>query len=183
MATSVVNPEYLITHRTLTTLKTMAASREFVRSQDEAVRSVVPSAVLRWVTLEGGEHNQQTGFVNIPRPCILVTPMPVKESAGGTSCAQDIVVTMVVQIVDDSASSRQSSGPYRTYTDWMNRIRHEILDDPTLFRQDFNPAIADPYGVWPKDRVPSDPQKLWRHSQQVAAFSFFVKVRQHRAWE
>lgn len=183
MATTVVSPEYLITERTLTTLRAMAADRQFVRSYEEAVRSVVPAAVMRWITLEGGEQNQNNGFVNVPKPCILVTPLPVKESTSGTSCAQDTVVTMVVQIVDDSASSRQSSGPYRTYVDWMNRIRHEILDSQTLFRQDFNAAIADPYGVWPKDRVPSDPQKLWRHSQQVAAFSFFVKVRQHRAWE
>ena len=183
MATSVVSPEYLITHRTLTTLKTMAADREFVRSADEAVRTVVPSAVLRWITIEGGSHNQQAGYVNIPKPCILVTPLPTKEGTGGVNCAQDEVVTMVIQIVDDSASSRQSSGPYRTYVDWMNRIRHEILDSATLFRQDFNAAIADPYGVWPKDRVPSDPQRLWRHSQQVSAFSFYVKVRHHRTRE
>lgn len=180
MATNVVSPEWTILDRTIKELRKMAAEREFVRSGNEAVRSVVPSAVLRWITLEGGDQNQNNGFVNIPRPGMLVTSLPVKETAAGVSCAHDIIVTIVIQIVDDSSSSRQSSGPVQTYMDWMNRVRHKILGSPMIFRQDFNPAIADPYGVWAKDRIPSDPQKLWRHSQQVAAFSFFVIVRQHR---
>jgi hypothetical protein len=183
MATEVMSPEFLILNRTLVTLKTMAANAEFTRSENEAVRSVKPSTILRWITLEGADQNQQGGFVNLPKPSILVTPMPVKSAIeGGVSCANDEVITIVIQIVDDSAGSRASSGPYRTYVDWMNRIRHTILDDPTLFRADFDPSIADPYYVGPKDRVPADPQKLWRHSQSVAAFSFFVKVRHHRAW-
>lgn len=183
MTTEVISPEHVILARTLTTLKTMAADREFIRSADESVRSIGPNMVLRWTTLEGASHNQQGGFVNVPKPCLLVTPMPVKSAIeGGVACANDEIVTIVIQVVDDSAGSRASSGPYRTYVDWMNRIRHTILDDLTLFRGDFDPAVADPYYTGPKDRVPADPQRLWRHSQTVAAFSFFVKVRHHRAW-
>lgn len=183
MTTAVISPEYLILDRTILTLKNMAAEREFVRSADEAVRSVVPNTVLRWTTLEGSQQNQQNGFINVPKPAILVTSMPVKSAVeGGVACANDEIITIVIQIVDDSSGSRSSSGPYRTYVDWMNRIRHEILDNLTLFRADFDPAVADPYYTGPKDRVPADPQKLWRHSQSVAAFSFFVKVRHHRAW-
>lgn len=183
MATDVVSPEHVILERTLTTLKTMAAEREFTRSANEAVRSIFPNTVLRWITLEGSQQNQQSGFVNVPKPSLLVTPMPVKSAQeGGVSCANDEIVTIVIQIVDDSAGSRASSGPYRTYVDWMNRIRHTILTNTQLFRQDFTAAVADPYYVGPKDRVPSDPQKLWRHDQAVAAFSFFVKVRHHRDW-
>lgn len=182
MATTVVSPEYLILYRTLRTLRAMAAEREFVRSASEAVRSVLPATVLQWRTLEGSDHNQQTGFVNLPKPCILVTCLPVRESTGGVNCANDEIVTIVIQIVDDTGGSQISQQPIRTYMDWMNRIRHEILDNLLIFRQDFDPAIADPYLVHPKDRVPADPQKLWYHEQQVAAFSFFVKVRHHRTW-
>lgn len=183
MATTVVSPERLIWERTLTTLRTMAGEREFTRSAGEVVRSVSPKAILRWITTEGAEHNQNVGFVNIPKPAILVTCLGIKEAAeGGVNCAQDIVVTIVIQIVDDSTGATQSQGPYATYMDWINRIRHRILGSQTIFRQDFaDPGVADPYGHWAKNRVPTDPQRLWRHSQQVAAFAFFVKVRQHRA--
>lgn len=179
MADKVTSPEWVILERTVKELKKMAAERQFIRSGNEAVRSVFPSAVLRWITLEGGEQN--TNFMNIPKPCMLVTPMPVKESPTGTACANDAIVTIVIQAVDDNSSSRQSSGPVQSYMDWMNRIRNQILGNPMIFRQDFNPAVADPYGVWAKDRIPADPQRFWRHQQAVSAFSFFVKVRQHRS--
>jgi hypothetical protein len=178
---NVVSPESVILERTLTTLKKMAARREFVRSRNEAVRSIVPNTVLRWRTLEGARHNSQDGVVNVPRPCMLLTLLNTKTAVeGGTNCAEDEVIWVTVQIVDDTNGSRISSGPYRTYSDWINRIRHEILETPTLFRQDFDPAIADPYYVGVKDRVPTDSQRLWTHDQQVAVFAFFVKVRHHR---
>jgi len=182
MTTSVTNPEWLILNRCLTTLREMAADREFVRSASEMVASVKPAQIYQWRTLEGGDHNQQSGFVNIPTPSILVTVMPVRGGAGGVNCADDEVVTVVIQIIDAATGSQISRGPIRTYGDWMNRIRHTFLDDLTIFRQDFDPAVADPYIVVPKDRVPADPQKLWYHEQQVAAFSFYVKVRHHRTW-
>jgi hypothetical protein len=178
---TVVSPEYVILERTLTTLRTMAMEREFVRSGNEAVRSITANTVLRWRTLEGARHNNNDGVVNVPKPCLLVSMLPVRPvMEGGTNCAEDEVIIITIQIVDDTAGSRVSSGPYRTYIDWMNRIRHRIMETATLFRQDFDPAIADPYYVGAKDRVPSDPQKLWAHDQQVAVFAFFVKVRHHR---
>lgn len=178
---AVVSPEYVILERTLTTLRTMAMEREFTRSGNEAVRSITANTVLRWRTLEGARHNQNDGVVNVPKPCLLVSLLPVRTGMeAGTNCAEDEVVWITIQIVDDTSGSRASSGPYRTYLDWMNRIRHELLETPMLFRQDFDPAIADPYYVGTKDRVPADPQKLWAHDQQVAVFAFFVKVRHHR---
>ena len=179
MTTPVLNPEWLILSRTLTTLRSMASSNQFVRSGSDAVRRVTAQQIFSWRTLEGGDHNQQSGFVNLPMPCILVTVMPVKGGAGGVSCADDEVITVVIQIVDNASGPQLSIGPVRTYGDWMNRIRHRLLQ-MALFHQDFDPTVADPYITIPRDRVPADPQKLWFHDQQVAAFSFSVKVRHHR---
>ena len=179
MATTTFSPEWTILDRTHKTLVNMAASGEFVRSTNEAVRSVGVKQVFKWRTLEGSDHNQQSGIVNMPFPCILVSIVPVKSSSSN-NCSDDELVTVAVQIVDDATGPAISQGPLRSYMDWMNRIRKAIIGNLTLFRQDFTPATADPYITVAKDRVPSDPQKLWSHEQQVAAFSFYVKVRHRR---
>lgn len=182
MTTPVSSPEWLIFNRTLQTVRDMASRKEFVRSEKEAVMSVRPAQVLPWKTLEGGDHNQQAGFVNLPVPAMLITPMTTRGGSKGSNHSDDEIVTIVVQVVDSATGPTISQTPIRTYMDWMNRIRHTVLESPRLFRQDFNPAQADPYLCLAKDRVPSDPQRLWTHEQQVAAFSFLVKVRHSRAW-
>jgi len=178
MATAVDSPEWLILSRTLATIKTMAAEREFVRSSGEAVRSIGPSQVRPWITPQGARYNSNDGTVNIPLPSILVSPYPVKgANSSGTNCADDEMVQMVIQICDTAIMPAASRGPIRTYMDWMNRIRSRILNDLTLFRQDFDPAVADPFAVKAKDRVPADPDRLTIHDQKVAVFSFVVFVR------
>lgn len=178
MATSVESPEWLIMNRTLITIRTMAAEREFVRSNGEAVRSVGPNQVRPWITQQGAKQNNNDGTVNIPLPAILVSPYPVKAAqSSGTNCAEDEMIQMVIQICDTAIMPAASRGPIRTYMDWMNRIRARIVDDLTIFRQDFDPAIADPFNCKSKDRVPADPDRLIIHDQKVAMFSFVVFVR------
>lgn len=180
MTTAVFNPEYTILKRILTKLRTMAAENEFTASQDEGVWPVGPQQIIQWRTLEGSEQNQQNRLINIPIPAILVTQLPARGSAQeGVNCADDEAIGYVIQIVDGIAHPYSSQGPIRTYGDWMNRMRHAFVSDLTIFRQDFDPAKADPWLVKAKDRVPSDPQKLWSHDQQVAAFSLVVYVRHH----
>ena len=179
MTTSVANPEWLVLNRTLTKIKQMAAEREFVPSIGEPVHSVGPLAVFGWRTLEGTEHNQQSRFIHLPNPCILITALAVRGAQHeGVNCADDEAIPIVIQIVDTIAHP-MSSLALRTYGDWMNRMRHAMIADLTLFRQDFDPATADPFLTKARDRVPADPQKLWSHDQQVAAFSFVVYVRHH----
>lgn len=180
MAMTINSPEWLILSRTLKRLREAAAAREFVCSYNEPVLPLNPSSVLQWKTLEGSTHNVHDGFVNIPMPAMLVTLMPVKPSlTSGVTCADDEQITVVIQIVDNTPMNMASSTPLRTHIDWMNRIRHFILTEQRLFKQDFDPQIADPWQVRARNRVPADPDKLWRHDQQVAAFSFIVFVRHH----
>lgn len=178
MSTDVVSPEWLVFDRTMKTLKTMAAERQFVRSGNEAVRSVGPLQVRPWVTTQGAKMNDNDGTVNIPLPAILVSPVPVKAaSSSGTNCAEDEVIQIAIQICDSTVMPAASRGPFRTYMDWMNRMRSRLVDDLTLFRQDFDPALSDPFLVRSKDRVPADPDRLLIHDQKVAMFSFVVFVR------
>jgi hypothetical protein len=180
MASKVSSPEWMILARTIKRLKKAAADREFVCSMNEPVLPLNPSSVLQWKTLEGSNHNQHDGFVNIPLPSILVTLMPVKPSlTAGVNCADDEQITIVLQLVDNTPMNLASMTPIRTHIDWMNRIRRIFLSETILFKQDFDPSIADPWQVRARDRVPSDPTKLWQHDQQVAAFSFVVFVRHH----
>lgn len=180
MATAIYSPEWLILRRSLLRLKEMAASREFVSSHNEPVLPILPSSVLQWKTLEGSNHNQHDGFVNIPMPAALVTLMPVNPSLSpGVNCADDEQITVVIQLVDQTPMNLASMSPQRTHIDWMNRIRHVMLTEMTLFKQDFDSERADPWQVRARNRVPTDPDKLWRHDQQVAAFSFIVFVRHH----
>lgn len=183
MTLSVVNPEWLILNRTVLTLREMAIDGKFRKSADEAVFPVHPKAIIPWKTVQGHTHNQNDGYVNLNLPGILVSVSSIKGSTLGVNCADDEPISIVIQIVDSANGPQASMGPMRTYGDWMNRIRHTILSDPTLFRQDMDPAIADPYVVYARDRVPSDPQKLWTHEQQVAVISFLVMVRHHRTAE
>lgn len=180
MTTPVFNPEYTLTTRIINTLKAMAAEGEFTASAQESVWPVSPQQVFLFKTLEGSEQNQQNRIINLPLPAVLVTQMPAKGSAmEGVNCADDEAIPFVIQIADSIAHPSSSLTPTRTYTDWMNRIRHKFVSDLTIFRQDFDPAVADPWLVKARDRVPSDPQKLWSHDQQVAAFMLVVYVRHH----
>lgn len=178
--TPVTNPEWLILDRTVKTLREMAANGNFAASRGEAVFPVHPKAIVPWKTVQGHTHNMSDGLVNMTTPCMLVTVTSVKGSTMGVNCADDEPISIVIQIVDQTNGPQASMTAIRTYGDWMNRIRHTILGDLVLFRQDMDPAIADPYVVYARDRVPSDPQRLWTHEQQVAVFSFMVMVRHHR---
>lgn len=180
MTTAVVNPEWCIQNRTVLTLRAMAVEGEFRRSDVEPVMPVHPKAIIAWVTPQGHTQNASDGFVNINMPGMLVSTNSVKGSTQGVNCADDEYIGVMVQIVDNAVGPQASMTPLRTYGDWMNRIRHRILDNHTLFRQDMDPAIADPYVVFARDRVPSDPQRLLVHEQRVAVFTFVVAVRHHR---
>lgn len=178
--TPVTNPEWLILDRTVKTLSEMAANGNFAASRGEAVFPVNPKAIIPWKSTSGHPHNNSDGFVNIIMPGILVTTLSVKGSTQGVNCADDEAIACVVQIVDVAAGPQASMHPIRTYGDWMNRIRHKVLSEMTLFKQDMDPAVADPYLVMAKDRLPVDPQRMTVHEQSVAMFSFVVYVRHHR---
>jgi hypothetical protein len=182
MTDRIESPEWLIGDRVLKTLRQMAAENVFVASEGEAVFPIRPQSVLPWITMEGSDHNRQAGMVNLPMSAILVTTMPVDGGGRGVNTAEDEVIVVVIQLTGPATGSRVSQRPIRTYSDWMNQIRRKMLGDPLLFRQDFDPSVADPYLVMSKRRIPADPQSLWHHEQRIAAFSFYVKVRHYRVY-
>jgi hypothetical protein len=170
-------PEWNILNRTLTIVRDMAAAKKFVASQGEVVRSVAPNAVRVWKAVEQGRG--ESGLTNLALPAIRVTVLPVDSTIGaGLNCADDEVVRVAVQILDSSNYS--SSGPLRTYMDWMLLIRSALLQIPNPFLQDADVEVYDPYVVHIVKRLSAEAQSLIRHEQQVAMLSFQVMVRHHR---
>jgi hypothetical protein len=64
--------------------------------------------------------------------------------------------------------------------DWMAAIRLKFTAVPNPFQQDADPAVYDPYVVFPLDRVPAEARSLLQNQDQVAMFTFLVMVRHHR---
>jgi hypothetical protein len=155
----------------------MAATKVFVASQGEVVRTIAPNAVKVWKAVEQGRG--ETGLVNLALPAIRISVLPVDSTIGaGLNCADDEVVRVAIQILD--SSNFDQSGPLRTYMDWMDSIRSELLQVPNPFLQDADVAVYDPYVVHMVKRLPAEAQSLIRHEQQVAMLSFQVMVRHHR---
>lgn len=170
-------PEWNILNRTKLILKDMAATKQFVASQGEVVRSVSPDAIRIWKAVEQGRG--LNGFENIGLPAIRVTSLPVESTIGaGLNCADDEVVRIAIQILD--MSNYDQSNPIRTYMDWMDLIRTELLAIPNPFLQDADVEVYDPYVVHIVKRLSAEAQSLVRHEQQVALFTFQVMVRHHR---
>lgn len=170
-------PEWNILNRTLTIVRDMAATKVFVASQGEVVRAVAPNAIKVWKAVEQGRG--ETGLVNLALPAIRISVLPVDSTIGaGLNCADDEVVRVAIQILDSSNFDR--SGPLRTYMDWMDSIRSELLQIPNPFLQDADVEVYDPYVVHIVKRLPAEAQSLIRHEQQVAMLSFQVMVRHHR---
>ena len=170
-------PEWNILNRTKLILKDMAATKQFVASQGEVVRSVPPEAVRVWKAVEQGRG--ANGIEHIALPAIRVTSLPVESTIGaGLNCADDEVVRIAIQILD--MSNYDSSGPLQTYMDWMALIRTEVLAIPNPYLQDADVEVYDPYVVHIVKRLSAEAQSLIRHEQQVALFTFQVMVRHHR---
>lgn len=170
-------PEWNILNRTRLILESMAATRQFTASQGEVVRPVPPNAIRVWKAVEQGRG--ENGIQNIALPAIRITSLPVESTIGaGLNCADDEVVRIAIQILD--VSNYDSSGPLRTYMDWMDRIRTELLAVPNPFLQDADVEVYDPFVVHIIKRLSAEAQSLVRHEQQVALFTFQVMVRHHR---
>jgi|694.fasta_scaffold00458_58 hypothetical protein len=170
-------PEWNILNRTRLILESMAATRQFTASQGEVVRPVPPNAIRVWKAVEQGRG--ENGIQNIALPAIRITSLPVESTIGaGLNCADDEVVRIAIQILD--VSNYDSSGPLRTYMDWMDLIRTELLAVPNPFLQDADVEVYDPFVVHIIKRLSAEAQSLVRHEQQVALFTFQVMVRHHR---
>lgn len=175
-------PEWNILDRTVTIVKTLAAERSFTASQGERVRSVTPAAVKFVKVVEGGNQiRSSTGVSNIILPGILICSLPVESLLNaGLNCADDEAHRISIQIIDSSGGPQGNQRPLRTYMDWMDLIRTELLTIPNPFLQDADVEVYDPFVVHIIKRLPAEAQSLVRHDQQVAMLNFQVMVRHHR---
>jgi hypothetical protein len=176
------SPEWAILNRLFLLVSEMAAGNQFVPSAGEAVRPVLPHAVRVWKANEGGATTRTaSGFTNILLPGILLSPVGVQAvPQSGVNCADDESHLFLVQVVDTAPDPAGHSTPIRTYLDWIELIRGQLLAHPNPFLQDATPSEYDPFIVHVRRRTPVDPTFLLRHRQQVAALSFQVTVRHHR---
>lgn len=167
--------------RTRREIAAMAASKQFVASGGEAVRTVDPVCVFVWQVVEGdrGIRTDGDGTQNIPRPAIVISPVSVSSPPGqGLNCADDENVRVVVQILDSQPG--RAGQMFQTYGDWILLIRKVILTTPNPFLQDADVNIYDPFVVHQLQRVPAEAKSLLDHEQRVALFVFQVMVRHHR---
>jgi hypothetical protein len=176
-----MSPEWAIVDRTHKIVSDLAAARQFVSAPGENIRSVVPAAVRKMRIPEGGPGiRSSSGMVNTPMPGIFVVGLPVETFLGlGVNCADDEAHRVSVIIVD-SVGRHASPGAIRTYLDWMDKIREELLAIPNPFLQDAEPDDYDPFVVHVIRRLPAESQSLLQFEQQVAMLNFQVMVRHHR---
>lgn len=177
-----ISPEWIIFDRTMNLVKSLAAARRFVAAQGELVRSVPPEAVQEWSAVEGTRLGRGgTGISNIRMPAILITALGASTQMGaGLNCADDEAHRIAIQVVDSARSPARSSKPVRSYTDWMNVIRGELLTVPNPFLQDADVSVYDPFVVHILRRLPAEAEHMVRHEQRVAMLTFQVMVRFHR---
>lgn len=177
-----MSPEWNILDRTHKLVSAMAAGRQFVAAPGEIVRSVVPAAVQIVRVVEGGQQlRTQAGLRNLILPGILISPLPVETQLyAGLNCADDEAHRLTIQIVDTASFSGGNSGKIRSYLDWIDLIRTELLTIPNPYLQDADVEDYDPFVVHILKRLPSETQSLVRHEQQVAMLNFQVMVRHQR---